>query len=106
MDRTIQVFIALFVLATVATAAGWPSVERGNELFNSTLLGANGKSCDSCHPEGKGLEEAAANDEKTLAKIANRCIVKSLNGKALAVGTPELTSLVMYLKTLGPAKTK
>lgn len=106
MDRTIQVFIALFVLATVATAAGWPSIDHGKELFNSNLLGTNGRSCSTCHPDGKGLEEAADYDDKALAKIVNRCIVKSLNGKAVDAGSPDLTSLIMYLKTLGPAKVK
>ena len=106
MDRSIQAFIALFVLTTVASAAGVASIEQGNKLFKSTLLGTNGRSCAGCHPDGKGLEEAAAYDKKTLATIANRCIVKALDGKALAVDSPELTSLVLYLNTFGTAKAK
>lgn len=106
MDRFIQVLIALFVLTTVATAADVASIEHGDKLFKSTILGTNGGSCAGCHPDGKGLEEAAAYDEKTLAKIANQCIVKALNGKALAADSTELSSLVMYLKTFGTAKPK
>jgi hypothetical protein len=106
MYRVIQAFIALFVLATVASADGGPSIERGKVLFNSTTLGTNGKSCAGCRPDGKGLEEAAVYDEKRLAKISIQCIVKALNGKALADGSPELTSLVMYLKSFGTAKAK
>lgn len=109
MKRTIPVFIALFVSTTAAitaTAAGGPSVELGRELFNSTSLGTNGKSCASCHPQGKGLEGAAASGEKRLEKIANLCIVQTLKGKELDSGSSELDSLVRYMKTLGIAHPK
>jgi cytochrome c len=106
MNRCIQVVIALFVLTTIATAGGVVSKEQGEKLFKSTSLGSNGRSCAGCHPDGKGLENAAAYDEKTLAKIANKCIVKALNGKALADDSTELASLIMYLKTIAAAKPK
>jgi cytochrome c len=86
--------------ASLAMAAGQPSNERGKELFNSTALGTNGKSCATCHAGGKGLVEAATYDPKKLEQIANQCIVKALKGNALASGSPDLTSLVAYLKTL------
>ena len=100
MDRTIQAFIVMFILTAVAIAAGGPSIERGNELFNSALLGTNGKSCADCHPDGKGLEGVADYDENELAKITNQCIVKALSGKPLADGSLEMTSLVMYMNTV------
>jgi cytochrome c len=94
------------VSLSLAMAASQPTVERGKELFNSTILGTNGKNCASCHPGGKGLEEAAGYDPKKLEKIVNQCIVKSLEGKALAPDSPDLTSLVAYVKTLAPTATK
>lgn len=109
MKRTIPVFIALLVSTTAAIAAtadGGPSVEQGRELFNSTALGTNGKSCASCHPQGKGLEGAAASGDKKLERIANLCIVQTLKGKALDSGSSELDSLVMYMKTIGIAHPK
>lgn len=96
--------VAAFVAS--ASAAGAPSVEQGKTLFSSTSLGTNGKSCSVCHPGGKGLEKSAAANAKALEKIVNQCIEKALKGKPLASGSPELSSLVLYLKTLGPAKTK
>jgi cytochrome c len=87
-------------------AAVQPSTERGKELFNSTTLGTNGKSCASCHAGGKKLEEAAGYDQKQLEQIVNQCIVNALKGNALASGSPDLTSLVSYLKTLAPAAAK
>lgn len=94
------------VSASLAMAAGQPSLERGKELFNSTILGTNGKSCASCHAGGKKLEEAAGYDQNQLEMIVNQCIVKALAGKAFAPGSPDLTSLVAYLKTLAPAAAK
>lgn len=52
------------------------------------------------------MEEAAGYDQKQLEKIVNQCIVKALDGRALAPGSPDLTSLVAYLKTLAPTATK
>jgi cytochrome c len=94
------------VSASLAMAAGQPSLERGKELFNSTILGTNGNSCASCHAGGKKLEEAASYDQKKLEKIVNQCIVKALEGKALAPGSPDLNSLIAYVKTLTHTATK
>lgn len=109
MNRTITTCTILFAfIASAATAApDAPSVKRGMSLFGSSSLGTNGKSCATCHAEGKGLEESASYDEKDLRKIVNQCIKKALAGKTqLATGSPELASLIMYLRTLGPDKTK
>ena len=106
MKMSMAIFIMLAVSVSLAMAAGQPSADRGKELFNSTTLGTNGKSCATCHSGGKGLEKAAAFDRSKLEKIVNQCIVKALKGKALAPGSPDLTSLVAYLKTLAPVATK
>lgn len=106
MNRTIQAFIVVFALATVATATDGPSIEHGKKLFNSSRLGTNERSCSTCHSDGKGLEDAMSYDEKVLANITNQCIVKALKGKALDEGSVDLNSLVMYQKTIGAAKMK
>lgn len=102
--RTCIVLLVVTALAAAAFAGGTPSAEQGKALFSSASLGSNGKSCFTCHPGGKGLEESAVSNEKALERIVNQCIDKALKGKPLANGSPELSSLVMYLKTLGPAK--
>lgn len=106
MNKFLNAFLSVFLFSTVASAAEEPSIKKGHELFNSTAIASNGKSCASCHPGGKGMEEAATYDDKELAKISNQCLVKALQGKALADGSLELNSLVMYLKTLGAVKAK
>ena len=94
------------VSLTLAMAAGQPSLERGKELFNSTALGTNGKSCASCHAGGDKLEEIAGYSQQQFEEIVNRCIVMALKGKALAPGSSDLASLVAYVKTLAPVATK
>ena len=98
--------IILCVLATafLTGAANTPSIERGRELFNSTALGTNGKSCASCHGDGSGLSGVAAIDGARLAGIVNQCIRNPLKGKGLAADSSDMKSLVMYLRTLGAVR--
>jgi cytochrome c len=91
--------IALAALMTSALAAGQPSVERGKELFYSTALGTNYKSCATCHPEGSKLHDAASYDDKRLVKIINLCIGNMLKGKPLPPDSDDMASLVSYLKS-------
>lgn len=94
------------ILLLAVTAASWamadefPSLKRGEELFNSTQLGTNGKSCASCHPGGKMLGKMGDYKDDELGDIINQCIAKPLKGKPLAAGSVDLKSLVIYLKSL------
>ena len=76
------------------------SVEQGQQLFNDPSLGgsANETSCASCHPDGKGLENAK--NKTNLAHMINVCIERPLEGQALEAGSPELESLQRYIKSL------
>jgi cytochrome c peroxidase len=76
-----------------------PSVEKGKALFNDTTLGTSGKSCGSCHPDGKGLETVGT--KENLAATVNACIKAPLKGKALDGNSVEMQSLLLYLKSLG-----
>ena len=84
---------------SVAFAAG--NVEKGKALFSdpTAFSSTSGKACSSCHPNGKGMENAAmsANLEDTI----NRCIVKALQGKALDPKSDEMQDMVAYIKSLG-----
>jgi cytochrome c553 len=79
------------------------SVEKGKALFNDPKLGTTGKSCNDCHPNGKGAEKAAM--RKDLESIVNGCIVQSIKGKALDAKSVEMQSLILYIKSVGTAKT-
>jgi cytochrome c peroxidase len=74
------------------------SVEKGKALFNDPKLGTTGKSCNDCHPGGKGAEKAAAKND--IDRIVNACITHSIKGKALEVKSVEMQSIVLYIKSL------
>jgi len=93
--------VALLVLAgggVVSAKQVEPSVEMGKALFNDAKLGTSGKSCNSCHPDGKGLEKAAM--MKDLPTTINNCIKMALQGKVLGNESIEMKSLVLYIKSL------
>lgn len=96
--------IALVVAIVVAVCAGigfaqGASVEKGKALFNDPKLGTTGKTCNDCHPNGKGLEKAGM--MKDLESTVNGCITHSIKGKAIDVKSPEMQSMVMYIKSVG-----
>lgn len=103
--RKIGLTLVLLALpASISMAAG-PSLEKGKELFESTKLGTNGKSCATCHRDGKRLEGAASYEEGELTGIVNNCIARALAGKEMDPQSADMQSLVMYIRSLaGGAK--
>ena len=83
---------------------------KGKALFNDAKLGNNtsGQSCNSCHPDGKGLEKAG--DRKDLEAFVNSCIENALKGKPIDSKSQEMANLVAYIRSLkgtgSPAKKK
>lgn len=93
------------LLVSLAWAEAGPSLERGKELFNSAKLGTNGKSCATCHRDGKNLEKAAAYSNEKLRDIINQCIKNPLEGKGLDLSSSDMKSLIIYIKAFaGPGK--
>lgn len=70
----------------------------GEELFNSTSLGNNGKSCSACHPQGKGLEQIGDYDDEILQEFVNFCIRDAMKGKMLPEGAQELRAIGSYIR--------
>lgn len=111
--------ISFFVLALAASgvlAMKHKPEERGKTLFNDPKLsnGTSGSSCNTCHPDGKGLEGAGMKKEwktpggmhKTLEEAVNTCITMALKGKPLDVNSEQMKDLVAYIKSLKPAGTE
>jgi len=111
------ILIALIVVAlafTVAFAAG--NVAKGKALFNDQKFGdgTSGKSCNTCHPNGQGLEKAGAKKEfnimgqkqNSLEAAVNFCIVNPLKGKAIDIKSKQMTDIVAYIKSLKTIKKK
>ncbi|MDA8098230.1 MAG: hypothetical protein M0042_01235 [Nitrospiraceae bacterium] len=109
--RIILLGLALACTATVSAAQQTPE-ERGKAHFNDPKLGGgtSGRSCNTCHPGGKGLFGVAdkmgwatpAGRSRTLEDAINICITKALNGKPLGVKSREMQDLIAYLRTLKP----
>jgi cytochrome c553 len=90
--------LTVVLVAAIALAAG--SAAKGKILFNDPKFanGTKGVSCNTCHPNGKGLENAGARTD--LAKIINACIVKTNGGKALDPNSAETADMIAYIKSL------
>lgn len=74
------------------------SVEQGKALFNDSNLGSSGKSCATCHPDGKGMETAGENEHLDIT--VNACIRQALKGESLDRDSVEMQSLLLYLNSL------
>jgi cytochrome c len=96
------------------TAAGEfeDAAARGQKLFADASMGANGKSCNSCHTNmGKGDSPftgrapfpkvfSMTNKMRTLDQTVQGCIMGAMKGKALAWDDAKLTDLVTYISSL------
>jgi len=108
LKTTMLVLIVLVVAVSLGFAAG--EMEKGKALFNNPTLGGgtSGKSCNTCHPNGKGLEGIGAKKEwtnpvgkyNTLEAAVNICIVKALQGKPLDEKSEQMQDLIAYLKSI------
>jgi cytochrome c peroxidase len=99
--------VLLFAVAGIASvslvhAAEKAFVAKGKTLFNDPKLGFTGKTCQTCHPDGKGLEQAGG--KANLEDIINNCIMGPLKGKELEPKSAEMQSLVLYVKSLSAKK--
>jgi cytochrome c peroxidase len=96
--------MSVFVLSSIASGAPQQaSSEQGKKLFSDPALGSNGKSCNTCHPGGKGLESAGTRED--ITDVVNGCITQLLKGKALDPSSGEMKSVILYLKSLGAKRT-
>jgi cytochrome c len=92
------VMVSFSLMLTLALAAG--NAVKGKALFNDPRFGGGTveMSCNSCHPDGKGVEKAA--DRKDLEKMVNACIKNALKGKGIDPKSAEMADIVAYLKSL------
>lgn len=79
-------------------AAERPSAALGEKLFRDPTLGGNAKSCNTCHPDGKGVEDAGTRPD--LAQVINRCISGPLAGNKIPEDSTEMQSLILYIRSL------
>ena len=96
-------FVAVLVVAVLAGIAfamkHEASVDKGKALFSDKNLGTNGKTCNDCHQNGKGMEKAGAKAD--LVATINKCVTQAIKGKALDEKSIEMQSMVLYIKSIG-----
>ena len=108
--KVIAVFALVMLAGSAVFAMNHTPEERGKALFNDPQLGGGtaGRSCNTCHPDGKGLYGVAEKMEwknpggtfKSLEQAVNVCITMALKGKALDVKSDQMKDIVSYLKSL------
>ena len=107
--KTVLLVVAVTGLVFSLAYAGGDAA-KGKALFNDTTFAgaASGKSCNSCHPDGRGLEKAGNKKEfrimgkvqHSLEEAVNICIEQAINGKAIDQASDEMKDIVAYIKSL------
>ena len=100
--------IATGLFVTAAFADG--DMEKGKALFNDTAFAGatSGKSCNTCHPGGSGLENAVDKEafnimgktQNSLEEAVNYCIVMAIKGKAIDTKSDQMKDIVAYIRSL------
>lgn len=100
--------VASGLIFSFAHAAG--DAAKGKALFNDQSFagGTSGKSCNSCHSGGKGVEKAGDKKEfiimgktqKSLEEAVNFCIENANKGKAIDPKSDQMMDIVAYIKSL------
>jgi cytochrome c len=93
-------------MLSAAIAAG--DAAEGKALFNNPKFADGVRACSSCHPDGRGLENAADKKEfhigrqtqRSLEEAVNACIVNANEGKAIDPQSAEMQNIVAYIKSL------
>lgn len=112
--KTLKIVLPLLIVLGLTFSLAYAKMhlpeERGKTLFNDTKFGGGtaGKSCNSCHPNGKGLEKSADKKEfgimgkkqKGLEEAVNFCIEMALKGKAIDPKSEQMKDIVAYIKSL------
>jgi cytochrome c peroxidase len=86
------------------------NVEKGKILFNDTNFGngTSGKSCNSCHPNGRGLNKAGEKKkfnimgqrQNSLEEAVNFCIKAALKGEAIDPESEDMANIIAYITSL------
>ena len=98
MNKSILFFSLFLLLGVQGQANEAPSLSLGKTLFESTELGTKGKSCQTCHPQGKGLEMVGDFNDEALKDIINACLRDALGGKLISVESQEMVALHDYVR--------
>jgi cytochrome c len=82
--------------------------EQGEALFKDASFAQGKRACNSCHPDGRGLEKAGTKAEfhimgmvqKSLEEAVNFCIVNANKGQAIDQNSDDMKDIVAYIKSV------
>jgi len=108
MTLLLSVFLVFAFSFPVAFAKHHTAEERGKTHFNNPAFAGGRKSCNTCHPNGRGLEGAGAKtkfsimggEQSSLEDAINVCIVNANKGNAIDDNSTEMQELVSFIKSL------
>ena len=108
MTLLLSVFLVFAFSFSVAFAKHHTAEERGKTHFNNPAFAGGRKSCNTCHPNGRGLEGAGAKtkfsimggEQSSLEDAINVCIVNANKGNAIDDNSTEMQELISYIKSL------
>lgn len=99
MHKALIALGTFLVAASIAHAIEAPSLSLGKTLFESTELGRKGKSCATCHPQGKGLAMVGDFNDMELKDIINACFRDALGADLISTDSQEMNALLAYVRT-------
>ncbi len=94
------------IMLSTVLAAGNPA--KGKVLFNDPKFANAVRACSDCHPNGRGLENAAGSKvfhiaggtQRSLEEAVNVCIVYAAGGQAIDPKSVAMEDIVAYIKSL------
>ena len=95
---TIILLGILLVGPSLSLAVESPSLDLGKSLFEASELGTKQRNCNTCHPQGKGLDQVGDFNDDELKDIINACIRDALGGEMLATNSQEMNALLGYVR--------
>jgi cytochrome c peroxidase len=98
MNKSIIVISILLMTGLHAHANESPSLSLGKTLFESAALGTKGRSCATCHAQGKGLDMVGDFNDTELKDIINACLRDALGAKMISAESQEMNALVGYVR--------
>lgn len=98
--------LSIIAMCLVFSSAFAADIAKGKALFNDAKLGGGtaGKSCNSCHKDGSGIDsskkEFMGGKAKSLEDAVNMCITMMLKGKAIDAKGADMANITAYIKSV------
>jgi len=114
--KAMRLALVLAIVSALTVPVAYADILNGKKLFNNPKFAGsrNDKSCNSCHPDGRGVEKAwnktkfsiMGREKDSLEDTVNLCISMALKGKPIRKDSRQMNDIVQYIKSLKGKKFK